>query len=675
MQHHERTKAELIADLEASRRRVAELEARVAEHAAIETALRESESRFRTLVDTIPHGIQECDTAGRITFTSRAHCRMNGYADGELAGMSIWDLLDSEAGRVELQRYLKHLVDKQPPPTPYAVTNRRKDGSAYDVQVEWDYRRDADGTLVGFIAVITDVTDRNRSAEALRTIRDQLEQRVIDRTRELAKANAELTREIGERQRAEAALRDSEEKLRSVLESSHDCILVWDRNHDYLYANQAALDHVGVTRDHVVGKNIRDGLGHVPEFMKLWVDQVFASGKSLRVEDAGPVGERVVYSESVLSPIRNDRGEVFAVGVVYRDVTERKTAEEALQASEERFRRAFEEGPLGTLITDAEGRILQANRAIHQMLGYAEGELTGRSVDALTAPEDIHKNREIRKLLGEHTLPNISVEKRYLRKHGGTIWGRLTAALLPVAEGEPVQVLGMVEDITERMAAQTAVEEEQRHLRRLLEMHEHNRQLVAYEIHDGFVQSLVGAQMLLDLPREQLQPEAVDRHAKATGLLNQAIEEARQLISGQRPLILDERGLLAAIEHLVCEQQTADGPEIEYEEDVSFEHLVAPLETVVFRVVQEGLTNALRHSQSPRVSLRVTQSDHRLCVKIQDWGVGFDPEQITPRSYGLEGIRERARLFHGSADIQTRLGQGTTMIVEFPIVEPPPDDE
>ena len=144
-----------------------------------------------------------------------------------------------------------------------------------------------------------------------------------------------VVRDITERKRAEEALRESEDaSTAAVFESSSDCILVWDRQYNYLYANQAAIDHVGTTRDKVIGKNIRDGLGHVPDFMRLWmarVDRAFATGESFRVEDAMPVGDRLVYSESQVSPIRDAAGRVFAVGVVYRDITDRKRAEEALR--------------------------------------------------------------------------------------------------------------------------------------------------------------------------------------------------------------------------------------------------------------------------------------------------------------------------------------------------------
>lgn len=136
------------------------------------------------------------------------------------------------------------------------------------------------------------------------------------------------------RKRAEEALRESEERFRIIFESTSDCILVWDRDYNYLYANQAAIDHVGTTRDKVIGKNIRSGLGHIPDFMHLWmkrIDKVFQTQKPMKVEDAAMIEKRMVYSESVLSPLRNRSGDIFAVGVVYRDITDRKQADLELE--------------------------------------------------------------------------------------------------------------------------------------------------------------------------------------------------------------------------------------------------------------------------------------------------------------------------------------------------------
>lgn len=141
-----------------------------------EDALRVSESRFHTLVDLLPYGVQENDLTGCIIFANLALERLHGYPEGGLVGRFIWDFMADDTSCASLYDYLQFLVSEQPLPTSYFTKIRRADGSIIDIQVDWTYRRDAQGQLQGFISVITDITDRKRMEEALRqqAIRDPL---------------------------------------------------------------------------------------------------------------------------------------------------------------------------------------------------------------------------------------------------------------------------------------------------------------------------------------------------------------------------------------------------------------------------------------------------------------------------------------------------------------------
>ena len=139
----------------------------IAEHNRIEDALRQSELRYRTLVKTIPQGIQENDTNGIITFSNPAHSRMHGYEEEALVGKPIWEMLASVEEREELRQYLEILVREQPPPTPYTTQDRTKDGRVIDVQIDWDYKHDKDGKVSGFISVISDFTEHKKAEETI----------------------------------------------------------------------------------------------------------------------------------------------------------------------------------------------------------------------------------------------------------------------------------------------------------------------------------------------------------------------------------------------------------------------------------------------------------------------------------------------------------------------------
>ena len=159
-----------------------------------EEELRQSEQRFRALVETITHGIQEIDTNGKITFANPAHHKIWGYSETELKGKTVYDLAISvEAGK-ELKEYISYLIIDQPEPTPRFGQDRKKDGQIIDVQVDWNYKRDKDGQVVGFISVISDITERKKTERLLKEARAGLEREVEERTADLRKANEQLIR-------------------------------------------------------------------------------------------------------------------------------------------------------------------------------------------------------------------------------------------------------------------------------------------------------------------------------------------------------------------------------------------------------------------------------------------------------------------------------------------------
>jgi len=234
-----------------------------------------------------------------------------------------------------------------------------------------------------------------------------------------------------------------------------------------------------------------------------------------------------------------------------------------------------------------------------------------------------------------------------------------------------------VRDITAQKQAEEALHEEQRLLRELLNLQEHDRQLVAYEIHDGLAQQLTAAVYKFQTVERLRDEDPLAANAtfdEAMKLLYESMAETRRLIGGLRPPILDESGIVAAIEYLVSEQRHRSGLEIEFDHHVEFDRLAAPLEIAVFRIVQECLTNACRYSQSEKVRVELGQAGGRVSIRVQDWGIGFDPAQVQGEHFGLRGICERARLLGGSATVEAAPAKGTRVIVELPLLTPQTDN-
>ncbi len=225
-------------------------------------------------------------------------------------------------------------------------------------------------------------------------------------------------------------------------------------------------------------------------------------------------------------------------------------------------------------------------------------------------------------------------------------------------------------DVKERRQTEELLQKEQRYLRYMLELQDRDRQLVSYEIHDGLVQQLAAAIMQLEVFRRVAKrgdSEAWTSFETGLQRLDDCMREARRLINGLRSPILDELGLVAAVEDLISQHSAQDKPQIDFVQHLGCQRLAPALENAIFRIVQESLTNACRYSRSERLLLRLVQRDEHIRIEVRDWGIGFNPREVGDGHFGLEGIQERATLFGGSATIKSTLGKGTRIVVQLPV--------
>jgi len=370
--------------------------------------------------------------------------------------------------------------------------------------------------------------------------------------------------------------------------------------------------------------------------------------------------------------LRNAEGRTTAMLGVSRDATEQRQADRALRESEAALRELVQNIPDLVLVVDWDGLIHYVNRS----LGPASpAELVRRSGFGFMKPE--YRNvcrRALRRACRTSQVQHVEMMDVF-----GLCWSCRVVPLV-AEEGVPRAML-ICADVTQQRKAEEAVGKEQELLRQVLDLFERDRQLVAFELHDGLAQQLIGA--LMNLEASAQLAATAPQHSRQTyreglRLLRESIEEARRLMRGLHPPALVAFGLVSAIEHLIQENEAAGRPQIEFVASPEFQRLARPLENVIFRIVQETLTNARRHSGSDKVRVELVQQDNRVRLSVRDWGVGFDVNELRRDRFGLTGIRERARLFGGSALIDTAPGKGTCVTVELPLVpapaEQPPAD-
>jgi PAS domain S-box-containing protein len=346
-----------------------------------------------------------------------------------------------------------------------------------------------------------------------------------------------------------------------------------------------------------------------------------------------------------------------------------------LQESERKFSAILDQTYQFIGLISPEGIVLEANQSALEFSGISVADVRNKLF--WETPWWSH-SAELQQKLREGVKRAargefVRMEATHVAEDGEVRW--IDFSLKPVKDenGKVIFVIPEGRDITVRKHIEEALGKEQQLLRNLLDLHEQDRKLTAYEIHDGLAQQLAGALykfQSIDALRDHDPEAAREVFDESVGLLREAMAETRRLISGLRPPILDESGVIDAIEYLVSERNARGGPEIEFVHPGELGRLAAPLESAIFRIVQECLTNACRYSQSDKVRVEVRQSDGRAHIEVRDWGVGFDPAGVEQGHYGLRGIRERARLLGGSASIDSAPGKGVCISVNLPLLPP-----
>lgn len=211
--------------------------------------------------------------------------------------------------------------------------------------------------------------------------------------------------------------------------------------------------------------------------------------------------------------------------------------------------------------------------------------------------------------------------------------------------------------------SEVAVVEEKTSLRQLLHWQEVEKQMLAYDLHDGPVQLMAAALMKLDTVIDTANGQS-GALQDARDTLSQAVTESRRLIGGLRPEVLEEQGLVRAIEDVVDQHSTVA---VEFKHNLQQERMLPVVESTLFRICQESLTNAAKYSQAQRVQIDLSRDDHSVRLLVHDDGIGFSTERRDNNGFGLVGIRQRARFLGGTAAVESQPGSGTTIAVRLPL--------
>jgi two-component system sensor histidine kinase DegS len=366
-------------------------------------------------------------------------------------------------------------------------------------------------------------------------------------------------------------------------------------------------------------------------------------------------------------------GTVINVGFerIRREQERRRLLAGQLRLSEERYRQIFDNAHDAIWVHDLAGKIIMANRACSEATGYAPEELIGMMVQDFISEEGLEQAMEVRRRLiaGEDFAGPF--EQEIIRKDGGQARLWLTASLITIDSGSTALQL-IARDITEQVRLR---ENLQFYLQQITRAQEHERERIARELHDDTVQSLLLIGQRLDRLGSNPRLEMATRVAEETrlrGEVLQTLANLRRLTQDLRPRILDDLGLVPALEWLADNLLEQRGVETSVEVDAALPELSQEAHLLLFRIAQEALRNVGRHSNATRARISLQRCGDRLEMTVTDDGKGFEPPKeisdlVMMGKLGLLGMYERARLLCGSFDIRSEPSQGTTVVVELPM--------
>lgn len=613
----------------------------------VEAALRESEERLRRVSDNANVGLTRLSRDWIYLSANPAYAEIAGKPLDQIVGRPMVEVLGAagvETIRPYVERALRGEHVTYEARVPFVGAGQRY------LHVSYTPDTDSVGQIVGWVACVTDITARKKDEEVLR---------------------------------------EREEQLELIIRHYPGMVARVDHDLRYRYASPRYEEWFGMAPSAVLGLTIADVIG----------PQAFARAEPFAKRALA--GEQVTFENQIalssgrswwvmatFVPVADADGTVMGFFIFATDITERKQAGESLQKLNESLEqrtgelheqsewlRAILNTAADAIITiDRKGTIQGINPATERMFGYASEELLGQNVKVLMPPpfRDEHDGYLARYLeTGQTRIIGIGREVSGRRKDGS-----IFPVDLAVSEIDHMGLFtGVLRDISERKELQ----------RQVLEISVNEQRRIGQELHDGTQQELTGLSLiagtLLDvlksIPEERTDAHSTWHFGQATYSrladfcmkLNQGLANAnlnvRQLSHGILPAQIDAHGLRSALEELAATTNELSRIDCRFECHQPVAVANNTVATNLYRVAQEAVTNALRHSHATNITISLTRTDGHLELIVRDNGVGFDPSSIATQSansnhhMGLRIMDYRANLIGGTLRIGRAEPSGT----------------
>jgi PAS domain S-box-containing protein len=613
----------------------------ITERKRAEDALRESEKRFRDLIETTSDWVWEIDKNGVYTYASPHIRDLLGYQPKEVLGKTSFDLMPPDEAQ-HIGSIFGPIITQRKPFSGLENINRHKDGRLVVLETSGVPFFDTEGTFCGYRGIDRDITKRKR---------------------------------------IEKLLMESERKLRLITENMRDTVFAYDMEGRLKYVNPAFETLTGYTCQELYERNFINYIHPEDEARMLQLWEELFQGKEIFNEEFRIVAKdgQIKWCSSSWAPLLDGKGKQVGVQGRETDITERKWAEEALQESKELFEKTFISQRDALFLLDAINppTILDCNPAATEVFGYTRQEMVGRTTDFLHVDETTLREfqEHLHSTIAERGFMHL-FEFRMRRKDGTVFPTEHSVTPLEDEQGERIGWVSVVRDITERKQSAERILTYQEQLRSLTSelssIEERERHHIATELHDNISQTLAITKIKLGMAQGLTSPtDWVGSLNEIGELIDQAIQYTRSLTFELSPPILYELGLEAGIEWLTEQIQEKHGIQIGFEDDQQPKPMNEEIRSTLFKGTRELLINIVKHAQASKAKVSIWREDNSIRIRVEDDGVGFSTsegkELGKTAGFGLFNIRERIKYLEGDMVIESEPGRGTRVTLSAPL--------
>jgi PAS domain S-box-containing protein len=485
--------------------------------------------------------------------------------------------------------------------------------------------------------------------------------------------------DIEDRKRAEDALRQSEDHLRLLIDTIP--VMAWSLTPDGIvdFLNQRWLDYAGLSFEQYLADPTSpvhpSDFPRALEYGRARMAQGEGFDDEVRLRRAD--GEYRWFLVRT-APLHDERGNLVKWFGVSIDIEDSKRAEDELRLAYQRLSYHVENTPLAVIELDKDLFIKRWSKRAEEIFGWNTSEALGKNVYDPDFPiiytEDIPAVDKINEELTKGIVNrNLSLNRNYT-KDGNVIYCEWYNSVLRDEQGNVITILSLVHNVTERKKADETLQQSYEEIRRLTEhlqkIREEERTSIAREIHDELGQQLTAIKMDVAWIDKRTPEETTDIKRKLKNiieLLDGSNQSIRRILSELRSRILDDNGLVEAIEWLGRLFSEATGIPVKFttpEKDIKVSEQTA---TCIFRVCQEAFTNITRYALAKNVSISIKIIEENIILIIEDDGIGFDTASVqNKKTFGILGMKERVLSLAGKFELISSPGKGTKITISLP---------